>query len=341
MEASVSVIIPAHNAALTIEHCLRKLAESAVKYMQVVVVDDGSTDDTATIASTFPGIENLVVIRQAQSGTSAARNVGISRASGEYIMFVDADDSVVPDSLNGFIEFAYTSAADITIADFSMKEPARDVAVSNINTHKHHFDQSSAEVFQWLCLTSIGFGRKKNIGLLGAPWAKIYRSEFVRNVAPTEPFRVGVARGQDVLFNVEMFGLARTVAYYPHVVYRYVISPDSYSHRPSTDFVSRAEILVSHLTALVAKYRWDHLNPAIDKLSVVLLEEGIKRLGPRAASSDLIDLARHEPFAGALRRTRARDYSIGGLVKMLLLRSRLYATYRRAVGLNHVVRARA
>jgi glycosyltransferase involved in cell wall biosynthesis len=95
----VSVIICAYNAQSTIEACLRSLLELRYPSVEVVVVDDGSTDATREIAERFP----FRVIHQENKGLSIARNVGIDAATGEYVAFTDSDCVVDPDWLTYLI----------------------------------------------------------------------------------------------------------------------------------------------------------------------------------------------------------------------------------------------
>jgi len=87
----ISVIIPAYNAEATIERCIKSVLAQDYADFEVIVVDDGSTDDTFRICMRFP----IVTIRTFYKGVSAARNRGIEEARGEYIVFLDADDCLV------------------------------------------------------------------------------------------------------------------------------------------------------------------------------------------------------------------------------------------------------
>jgi teichuronic acid biosynthesis glycosyltransferase TuaG len=100
--ADVSVVIPAYNAADTIERALSSIARQSLLPRQVIVVDDGSTDGTFDVAReagrALAGI-NVQVVRQANAGAGAARNRAVEMADGAYLAFLDADDEWLPEKL--------------------------------------------------------------------------------------------------------------------------------------------------------------------------------------------------------------------------------------------------
>ena len=94
----ISIIVPIYNAAEYLEQCLRSLVQQTESDLQIILVDDGSTDNSMAIAEAFAKQdERIVVVQQPHAGQSAARNNGLKHAMGEYIAFVDADDSLEPD----------------------------------------------------------------------------------------------------------------------------------------------------------------------------------------------------------------------------------------------------
>lgn len=98
MSARVSVIVPLYNKAPTVERALQSIAGQSFAEFEVIVVDDGSTDNGAALAGAF-GDARIRVIRQANAGPGAARNRGIAEASGELVAFLDADDEWLPQFL--------------------------------------------------------------------------------------------------------------------------------------------------------------------------------------------------------------------------------------------------
>ena len=97
---TLSIIIPAYNRERFIEGCIRSLVAGGVTDTEILVVDDGSTDNTAAIVEELCGeIPCLRLIRQENRGAGAARNAGAKAASGDWIWFIDSDDNVIPGGL--------------------------------------------------------------------------------------------------------------------------------------------------------------------------------------------------------------------------------------------------
>ena len=100
MEPFFTIIIPAYNAGKTISLCLDSILNQGFKALEVIVVNDGSTDNTASVVNEFvSGDYSVSLINQENSGQGNARNNAIKYAKGEYVWFVDSDDTIVPGSL--------------------------------------------------------------------------------------------------------------------------------------------------------------------------------------------------------------------------------------------------
>jgi GT2 family glycosyltransferase len=118
-EPTVSVVIPSWNAADTIERCVRSVLATGYPALEVVVVDDGSTDDTREIVSRiFAGDDRgSLVVLDSNSGPAVARNAGAGRAMGTYLLFLDSDTTVLPDTLTRFVQTVTLDRAVVGIYD--------------------------------------------------------------------------------------------------------------------------------------------------------------------------------------------------------------------------------
>ena len=134
----VSVIIPVYNGAATISHVLQSIFDQTFTDYEVVVVDDGSTDETASILEQFGS--RIVVIRQPNQGFCAARNAGIAKSSAEYLALLDADDFWLPTKLEKSIAILDKSPqVALVYTDVSNCDTAgRDLGTSPVDAHTAH-----------------------------------------------------------------------------------------------------------------------------------------------------------------------------------------------------------
>gem|GEM_PF-1081946 len=111
----VSVIIPAYNRAELVAETIASLRAQTWKALEVIVVDDGSEDDTLRILKGIPSLgdgRTLLIMEQTNAGVSAARNRGTRGSTGEFIMYLDSDDTLVPDAIEDYVETIRRSGSD-------------------------------------------------------------------------------------------------------------------------------------------------------------------------------------------------------------------------------------
>lgn len=119
LKPMVSVIIPCYNAALTIPRTLKSLENQTYKNFEVVIIDDGSTDNLCDVIDKYKGSLNVVYEYQNNCGVSNARNHGIELAKGKYICFVDSDDVYSPIFLEKSLDACERLGADTVLSYFS------------------------------------------------------------------------------------------------------------------------------------------------------------------------------------------------------------------------------
>lgn len=118
MHPAISVIVPAYNGENFLRECLNSLLTQSLKDIQIVCVNDGSTDGTAQILAAYARQHHqITVVTQENGGLSAARNAGIAAATGEYLQFLDCDDTLRPDALERLYERASRDQLDMLFFD--------------------------------------------------------------------------------------------------------------------------------------------------------------------------------------------------------------------------------
>lgn len=113
MRIDVSVIIPVYNAEKTIAKCIDSVLFQKNLSIEIIIINDGSTDDTSKILSEYQHHTNIKILDQTNSGVSTARNHGLSVASGKYVFFVDSDDILESNLLTPMFEYAEHNSLDL------------------------------------------------------------------------------------------------------------------------------------------------------------------------------------------------------------------------------------
>lgn len=116
MQPLVSVIIPVYNVGKYLDECIESILSQTISNFEIILVDDGSTDDSLNICNKYKN-KNVIVIHQENSGVSAARNAGIKVAKSEFITFVDGDDWLEKNALENMYDFAKKNNADACFCD--------------------------------------------------------------------------------------------------------------------------------------------------------------------------------------------------------------------------------
>lgn len=119
MKNKVSIIIPVYNAENYIAKCIESVLEQSYKNIEIIVVNDGSKDNSLTILKKFGSFsKKIVIIDKKNSGVSETRNKGIEVASGDFILFLDADDYLDKNYVENLLKIIKTSNADLIITGF-------------------------------------------------------------------------------------------------------------------------------------------------------------------------------------------------------------------------------
>jgi glycosyltransferase involved in cell wall biosynthesis len=114
--AKVSIIVPVFNVEKYLEECLDSLVRQTFQDVEIILVDDDSADASLDIMNTFAGINNRIrKVSQHNRGVSPTRNVGLYLAAGDYILCVDSDDTILPDTIERLYNRAIETEADIVM----------------------------------------------------------------------------------------------------------------------------------------------------------------------------------------------------------------------------------
>jgi len=206
----VSVILPAYNAERHIGACLAALRAQTLADIEIICVNDGSTDGTGALMAAQAALDPRIrALHQANAGVSAARNAGLDLAQGEYIAFADADDHLPPQAFETLLKTAQD--ADIAIADHAVQR--QDGSLETV-TCPPATDRGSVLSALVRC-----------DGHYNTVWGKLYRRAFC--VVHCLCFPQGMRIGEDAVFNLRAFALAQRWTHVPEPLYVYRPHPGS------------------------------------------------------------------------------------------------------------------
>lgn len=213
----VSVVIPCYNNSSVIKRCMESVLNQTYDNIEVIVVDDGSTDSPESELSKFSDKRLRPIVRLSHAGVSNARNIGIDKAKGKYIIFIDADDWVEPNHIL-YLKNALTTA-DLSMIKMRVIKNDEEIRVPVINAFYEKYSHLNKDQFSLLFTAS----------LLSSPCNKIYKLDIIRKY--NLKFDTKVSYAEDLLFNLEYFRKINDVNLCNKSTYNYIKYHNSGTNR--------------------------------------------------------------------------------------------------------------
>lgn len=185
----VSVIVPAYNCRNVIERCIKSIANQTYKNLEIIIVNDGSKDDTLSVIKTLADNDDRIkIIDKENEGVSMARNDGVAMAKGDYVQFVDADDYLDSGYTADMVESITNNNADMVVAGYTRHQ-------DGVTTNVVYSQGACYEVKSGL---NKAFYELYNMYLLNMPWNKLFKRELIK-----KRFDKELSLGEDLLFNLD------------------------------------------------------------------------------------------------------------------------------------------
>ena len=211
MNPKISIIVPIYNAQKTLERCIDSILNQDFSDFELLLIDDGSKDDSGKICDIYAGKDNRVrVIHKENSGVSASRNLALQEAKGEYLQFLDADDWITPNATRLFAESLEQNQCDMVIADFYR-------VIGERLSHKGSIDEGGA-----LSREEFANNMMENPAdfYYGVLWNKLYKKSIVEKYGLCMNPKISWC--EDFMFNLEYIRHCETIFVLQVPVYYYV-----------------------------------------------------------------------------------------------------------------------
>ena len=214
----VSLIIPLYNAEDYIDNCISCIKQQTYEDIEVIFINDGSTDNTAIVCEEkMKNLTNAQLISMDNQGVSAARNIGMANASGDYFVFADADDYFFDDYIEYLVNLIMKYDADLAMCDYR-KQKASESKIKKIS--KKTYEKSYTAV---KALENVSYRKE----LSGSPYGKI----ISRKVAGSIRFNEKVYYYEDYLYVCDAIMHSNITAFGNGVKYLYLQHAKSSTHK--------------------------------------------------------------------------------------------------------------
>ena len=249
MTPKISIIIPVYNTLKQyLDACVSSLTAQTMKDIEIILVDDGSSQECGARCDAYAKSDDrILAVHQENQGVSVARNQGIQKAAGEWIIFVDADDWIEPDTCEKLTKYLDSYQGDMLMFNAVNEQGENRSLVHFDLEHERFYDMSDVKTREWIYRKTM---RPRSVtGNRNSPmfycWDKVYKREFLLNNQLT--FTAGLPKSEDKVFILNCIEKMDSLYYVNDAFYHYRINQESvcsrFSQNADQDRVKLAEIL--------------------------------------------------------------------------------------------------
>ncbi len=229
----ISVIVPAYNSERFVGKCIESIQNNTYKNIEIIIVNDGSKDNTAAIVSEYAKSDaRIVLINKENGGVSRARNTGIDAAKGEYIAFVDSDDYISVDFLETLIKPCIEQGAESAVSSYQMVTPeGKPLPCLKVGFTDDFFitpQEVADNYFKYLDMGVVNFVNR------------IHKRSVVGDIRFSETLKWG----EDGSFNLEVFKRCKKIYATPKELYYYVMHSNQATAKKMPGY---AEMITEHI----------------------------------------------------------------------------------------------
>ena len=240
----VSVVIPVYNAEQYIEKAVRSIAEQTYKNIEIILVDDCSLDNSSNLCLKLKNqYKNVIFFKHEKNyGQTITRNDGVRLSTGEWLMFLDADDNLPAYAIEKLVNRIRSDKTDIVFADYEIydEENNRKAFSASLSDGVYTIDNFVSNIYN-----------NNPLNVLTCIGSKLYNANFVKNVKDKTPS--DVKTNYDMAFVVDALLAARKVSYIKEPLYEYFQRSNSITHSYRENMYSRINYARRRMKELLLK----------------------------------------------------------------------------------------
>lgn len=233
----VSIIVPIYNAQNHIARCVESIRRQTYDNLEILLLNDGSQDVSLQVCQMYAGVDKrITLIDKANSGVAATRNLGLQFAKGDYLQFVDADDTILPNATELLVDRAVRFDADLVIAHYNRITPPRPRSEEAEARHPRPPRPDKVQTFGFLLegpmnkeQFAAGLMQEPASFYYGVMWNKLYRADIV-HAHPDIQCAEELDWSEDLYFNLSYIRYAEKFYALSTPIYNYYNTPGSAVH---------------------------------------------------------------------------------------------------------------
>ena len=257
----VSVIVPVYNCENYLERCMNSLINQSLEDIEIIAVNDGSTDGSLDILTRYQQLDNRIkIIDKENTGVSDSRNKGIEISDSKYIVFVDSDDWIELNMLKDMYIKAENTKSDVVICSY-IREFGNHSKIKEIDLIEDIiYEGVKLENLHRRIIGPIGeeFKQPESLDCLGTCWSKMYKSDLVQlNKIKFVNLNI-IGTSEDTLFNFELFNYVKKVTFIDQPYYHYwKKNTDSLTSAYNKNLKNQWKNLFRYINDIITKYNLD------------------------------------------------------------------------------------
>lgn len=240
----VSIIIPIYNTEKYLRKCLESVVNQTLEEIEIICVNDGSTDGSLAILQEYAAKEDRIkIVQKKNGGLVSARKAGVQAATGEYIGYVDSDDYIEPHMYEKLYRIAQEHQTDMVTCGYFLE--------GNYTTV--HFDTVEAGLYADVAMDVLRDNMiyrmdKKETGLRGALWCKLFKRELLESIQLDVPESISIAEDKVCLLHYLLH--CDSVFVLKEALYHWCIHGESMSHKANLNYLACVNEVYKYLVSL-------------------------------------------------------------------------------------------
>ena len=256
----ISIIVPVYNVEKYLERCLDSLVNQTYKNIEIICVNDGSTDHSLDILNEYANKDKrIIIVNNKNRGISDSRNKGIAKATGEYIMFVDSDDWIDLETCQKSLDAMVKYSVDVVMWSYVREYDDRSLPKIIFDKDIYFDEKDTKEKIyrRFFGLLEEELMQPENADSIVTVWGKLYKSELIlnNNIKFIDTKEIGTC--EDGLFNIEVFKYVKNLYFIKQYLYHYRKINTSFTSGYKSDLYNRWNNLYAMMENHIQKNNLD------------------------------------------------------------------------------------